>query len=52
MTKIQISKHKKRGVQNALFWSLNIDGFVKSPKRTHFQISHLVNSIGYNIEIR
>jgi hypothetical protein len=30
MTKIQISKHKKRGVQNALFWSLNIDGFVKS----------------------
>jgi hypothetical protein len=29
----------------------NLDGFVKSPKRANFQISHLIISIGYGIEI-
>jgi hypothetical protein len=29
----------------------NVDGFVKSPKRANFQISHLMISIGYKAEI-
>jgi hypothetical protein len=28
------------------------DGFVKSPKIANFQISHLIISMGYEIEIR
>jgi len=31
--------------------TLNIDGFVKSPKNANFQISHLMISIGYGIVI-
>jgi len=36
-------------------WNLlkaNIDGFVKSPKTANFQVSHLIISIGYEIEIQ
>jgi hypothetical protein len=38
------------GLQDAKSQS-KIDGFVKSPKRTNFLISHLIISIGYEIEI-
>jgi hypothetical protein len=30
---------------------INIDGFLKSPERANFQISHLIISISYEIEI-
>jgi hypothetical protein len=35
------------------FWgSVNVDGFVKSQKRANIQISELIISIGYEIEVR
>jgi hypothetical protein len=37
-------------LKNGIFCN-NIDGFVKNPKRASFQISHLIISIGYGIEI-
>ena len=35
----------------AFFEGIKVDGLVKSPKRANFQISHLIISIGYEVEI-
>ena len=46
------SEQIERRTSNVQHRTLNIDGFVKSPKTANFQFSHLVNSIGYEIDIQ
>jgi hypothetical protein len=41
------SQSQRRNIQ----LQSNLDGLVKSPKRANFQISHLIISTGYEIEI-
>jgi len=53
-SRFRVQRFRGSGVQGSGFKVLGfkVDGFVKSPKTANFQVSNLIISIGYEIEIR